>query len=819
MNCFVSGWHFGVSARRVWIAVLLALASAAVLELGQSATLPEGFAEESIPGPWTEPVGITFEPEQQTPGGRAYVWERGGRVWIVEGGIKQSPPLIDISEEVGAWRDLGLLGFAFHPDFRQNGYIYLGYTVDHHHLTKFGTAAYDPATNEYFMATIHRVTRYTARASDDFRSVDPTSRKVLLGESVTNGFPSLYQSHGISSLVFGTDGTLLVGCGDGGSYLTLDVGNAPETYVVQALAEGIIQPKENVGSFRAQLVDSLSGKILRLDPETGDGVASNPFFDPAYPRSARSRVWSLGLRNPFRTALRPGTGSHRREDANPGALYIGDVGLHGFEDLNVATNGGMNFGWPMYEGLEMHPIFGIVDVSNQDAPNPLFGLNHCPQQYFSFRNLLVQDNRNPPSWPNPCNPALQIPGGLRRFVHARPVIDWKHENGPARTGVYAADGSAAVTSIGTPDSPVSGAQFGGTSSIGGTWYQGDDFPVTYKNTYFHGDYEGQWIRNFTFDTNNRPVVVRDFLTNGGGIVCLATHPVEGSLYYVTWTNGIHRVRYGITSNQAPSVVARADKLFGPSPLTIQFDGSTSTDPEGFPLIYRWDFGDGSAAVTEAKSSHTFVEPAGVATPFTVTLTVTDRSDATALATLLVSVNNTPPVVTITSPTNGTRYPLLKETVYPLSAAISDAEHGPSQLICRWQTTLHHNHHAHTDPFDTNCASSVSIAPLGCDGQTYYYSLALTVTDAAGLATTQEVILYPDCPDLSPVLTFLERDTTGAIRWELTGDPGYSYRIEGSANLLDWNPVTTLRPTTGTTQFKDLDGGIFRNRFYRAILAP
>ena len=97
------------------------------------------------------------------------------------------------------------------------------------------------------MATIHRITRYTARSSDGFRSVDLASRKILLGDSITNGFPSLYQSHGICSLVFGTDGTLLAAGGDGASYSTLDMGSAPETYFSQALAEGIIQSKKMSG--------------------------------------------------------------------------------------------------------------------------------------------------------------------------------------------------------------------------------------------------------------------------------------------------------------------------------------------------------------------------------------------------------------------------------------------------------------------------------------------------------------------------------------------------------------------------------------------
>jgi glucose/arabinose dehydrogenase len=796
------------------VVVLLGTACHAV----GATSLPPGFTEEIVPGPWNEPVGLAFDPDQQTSGGRAYVWERGGRVWILEGGIKQSPPLIDLSEEVGGWRDHGLLGFAFHPNFRQNGFIYLAYTVDHHHLTKFGTPQYHPATNEYFMATIHRITRYTARASDGFRSVDPASRKVLLGESITNGFPSLYQSHGICSLVFGTDGTLLAAAGDGASYSTIDTGSASETYFSQALTEGIIQPKENVGSFRAQMLTSLGGKLIRIDPDTGDGVEGNPFFDPANPRSARSRIWCLGLRNPFRFTLRPGTGSHQREDANPGVLYIGDVGLHGFEDINVATGPGLNFGWPIYEGLQSHATFRTSNVANADAPNPLFGVGGCTQQYFYFRHLLVQDTLNAPSWTNPCNAALQIPASIPRFVHTRPVIDWQHETGPARTGIYTTNGTAAVTNIGGPGSPVSGPQFGGTSSIGGVWYQGDDFPPIYKNTYFHADYETQWIRNFVFDTNNRPVAVRNFLTGGGGVVSIATHPVDGGLYYVTWTNGIKRIRYGVTGNQPPHALASADKSYGPAPLTVQFDGSASTDPEGFPLAYRWDFGDGTAVSTLMNPSHTFNAPVGVPTPFTVTFTVTDRSNAVSQATLLVSANNTPPSVTIISPTNGMRYPLATETVYQLSAVVSDAEQAADQLSCAWTTILHHNNHIHSDPVDTNCASAVTISPLGCDGQTYYYSIALKVTDSAGLFTTREVRLYPACESDSPTLKFLGRDGAGRIRWQLMGDPARTYSIEGSTNLVEWTSVTTVQPLAGPAEFNDPSDGL-GFRFYRAVWVP
>ena len=153
---------------------------------------------------------------------------------------------------------------------------------------------------------------------------------------------------------------------------TTDTGGAqPGSYAPQALADGIIRPKEDVGAFRAQLVDSLNGKVLRIDPATGDGLPSNPYYDTANPRSARSRVWAMGLRNPFRMGLQPNTGSHFPPDGNPGVLNIGHVGWSTWEALDVVTGPRQNFGWPRYEGLSVNPSYD-VDIANQDAPNPLY---------------------------------------------------------------------------------------------------------------------------------------------------------------------------------------------------------------------------------------------------------------------------------------------------------------------------------------------------------------------------------------------------------------------------------------------------------------
>ena len=112
----------------------------------------------------------------------------GRPVWFKDPNDASFSLLLNISEEVGAWVDHGFLGFALDPNFRTNGYIYLLYAVDRHHLLNFGTPGYNPSANQYFAATIGRLTRYTCRASDNFRSVDPASRFILIGETKQTGF-------------------------------------------------------------------------------------------------------------------------------------------------------------------------------------------------------------------------------------------------------------------------------------------------------------------------------------------------------------------------------------------------------------------------------------------------------------------------------------------------------------------------------------------------------------------------------------------------------------------------------------------------------
>jgi glucose/arabinose dehydrogenase/PKD repeat protein len=724
--------------------------------------LPAGFQEQEIPGPWNGAAGLAWGAD-----GLMYVVERGGKVWVVEDGVRQAVPFLDISSEVGGWRDYGLLGFVLHPNFARNRYVYAYYVVDHYDLMRCNAArdnpecrppAYDVNANQYFQPTIGRITRYTADPATNFRTVIPGSRKVLLGETVSTGFPILHQSHGTGQLVFGEDGTLLATCGDAASYNVVDLGSHADTYFRQALDEGILRPDENIGALRSQYLGSLDGKMIRIDPETGDGIASNPFYDAAAPRSAQSRTWALGLRNPYRFVRKPGTGDHDPAVANPGVFFLGDVGWNAAEDLHVVDRPGLNLGWPHFEGMTAHGSYSTANVANLLAPNPLFGVDGCNQQYFYFKNLIVQERGNGQgAWPNPCNPNVPIPDAWTdpqgrtwryfKFMHRRPPVDWR---GQARVATFDANGAATTTPVGAAGSPVAGSQFSGNSSTGGTWYTRDDFPPAFRNTYFHGDYGGGWVKSFVFDANHRPSLVQNFVDPGNAVVFIGTSPTVDGLYYVKWGDRVRRIVYN-PGNRPP--LARATPLvhFGASPLSVSFT-NTSVDPEGQALTHQWDFGDGTGSV-EAAPTHVFT--ADGPTTFSVRLTVTDPAGAAADTVLTISVNNTPPEVEITSPRAGQEYSMAGQTSVAARARIADAEHARDTLTCVWQVSLHHDSHVHDEPPVEACETDFVVSPAGCEDHTFFYRAALTVTDPAGLSTRRSVDLHPDCAN-DPPRTFPDR---------------------------------------------------------------
>lgn len=693
-------------------------------------TQPTGFIDQVESDNWDQLVGFTWDDN-----GQQYVWEKGGKVWVVDiNGNKLATPLLDISEEVGNWRDFGMLGFALDPNFLTNGFFYVNYLVDRHHLFNFGTGSYSATTNEYFDASIGRVTRFQADINTNFTTLVPNSRFVLIGETKETGMPHLHESHGIGQIVFGTDGTLLVAMGDGASYNSVDEGSASETYWQQALADGIITTAENIGAYRCQILSSLNGKILRIDPMTGDGLPSNPYYQSGNPRSPQSRIWSLGVRNPYRITKKPDTGNHDPTVGDPGVFFFGDVGWGTWEDLNVISGPGQNFGWPKYEGIDYQPGYN----------NPTY---------------------EPTS-------------------HRRPKIDFRHGQDVARgwvNGMKVDVGSAIL-----PGNP-----FRGNASTGGFWYTGDDFPPAYKNTYFHADYSAGWIRNFEFDANNNPTQVNEFATGLGPVVFLNTHPIDGGLYYVSYPDKIKKISYTGNFNSAPIANATAEILNQSTPVNVQFTGDQSFDPDFDVLTYLWDFDDGTTSTT-ANPMHTFNPSNSNPIGYDVTLTVSDGS-LTDVLHLPISANNTAPVIIATSIDNVADYSATVPTNLSLSASVADAEHSTNELTFAWDISLHHNDHFHAEPTVNSASTIATLSPIGCSGATYWYRIKLTVTDPVGASTSYTKDLYPDCTGNTQSITFQP------ITDKFITDANFSLSATSTAGLPIYYYVTSGPATvTGNT---------------------
>ncbi|MEM6612373.1 MAG: PQQ-dependent sugar dehydrogenase, partial [Cyanobacteria bacterium P01_C01_bin.72] len=292
---------------------------------------------ETIISGLNQPTAIEWTPN----GDRFFVAEKGGIIKVAENGSLNSTPFIDLSAQVNGTRDRGLLDIAVHPDFFNGSpYVYALYTYDPPEVFQnSGLAGEDGNGNR-----AARLTRITADASNGYRTAIPGSEVVILGQNSTwsnfNAFANSTndfnepaagilpdgtnlpdflaadsESHTIGSVEFGIDGALYVTNGDGTSYNRVD----PRT-------------------VRVQDIDNLSGKVLRIDPITGAGLADNPFYNGD--RNAnRSKVYQLGLRNPFRMTIDPRNGD----------VYVGDVGWTQWEEINSA-GAGANFGWPYYEG-------------------------------------------------------------------------------------------------------------------------------------------------------------------------------------------------------------------------------------------------------------------------------------------------------------------------------------------------------------------------------------------------------------------------------------------------------------------------------------
>jgi len=246
---------------------------------------------ESVAGKLAEPLGLLHAGDGS---GRVFIVEQQGTIRIFKKGRLSERSFLDIRDRVTSGGEKGLLGLAFHPKFSENRRLFVNYTSP--------TGGLHTVISEF-------------KIGDNPDAVDPKSERTLLT------IPQPYSNHKGGNIVFGPDGYLYIGMGDGGS------ANDPHS--------------------NGQNLSTLLGKMLRIDVDQKEkdrayGIPrDNPFIGQ---KNAAPEIWAYGLRNPWRYSFDPATR----------LLYVGDVGQKTREEIDVIQKG-KNYGWNIMEGTICTP--------------------------------------------------------------------------------------------------------------------------------------------------------------------------------------------------------------------------------------------------------------------------------------------------------------------------------------------------------------------------------------------------------------------------------------------------------------------------------
>ena len=297
---------------RAWAVMMLGMVTGSCgSESGPSLATGDGVRLQEIAS------GLSFPLYLTAPAGdfsRLFIVEKTGGVRIVKDGTLLADPFLDLSAHVSGGNEQGLLGLAFPPDYATTGRFLVHYT--------------DTAGDT-------RLSVFQVSANPDI--ADSQSELVIL----TADQP--FSNHNGGQIVFGPDGFLYLGLGDGGG--------------------------SNDPGGRGQDRGELLGSILRLDVQSGTSYAvpqDNPFVGQP---GSQPEIWSYGLRNPWRFSF----------DRANGDLYIADVGQNEIEELDIASaesgrGKGTNFGWSIMEGSK---CFGGGQCDQTGLTLPAFEYNHA----------------------------------------------------------------------------------------------------------------------------------------------------------------------------------------------------------------------------------------------------------------------------------------------------------------------------------------------------------------------------------------------------------------------------------------------------------
>jgi glucose/arabinose dehydrogenase len=324
--------------RTLWAAALAAVVLGGTSAAGPaSAEVPVRL--EPVAEGLTHPLVLVSPPDGTR---RRFIVEQPGQIRVLmPNGRLLDEPFLDIRHKLppllSDFDEKGLLGLAFHPDYRNNGKFYIAYST---HLNGEG----DPGKQLWWSHT-NIVAEYHVSKGNANRA-DEHSERVITAID----WPQF--NHNGHWIGFGPDGMLYISTGDGGYANDWGIGH-------------------HVTMGNGQDLNTLNGKILRLDVNAGEpyGVPpDNPFVGRS---DTRPEIWAYGFRNPWRCSFDMGG---NRE------LFCADVGQNSYEEVNIVPKGG-NMGWRVKEATHCfdyaNPNTHLAQCNSQGMVDPILEYKNC----------------------------------------------------------------------------------------------------------------------------------------------------------------------------------------------------------------------------------------------------------------------------------------------------------------------------------------------------------------------------------------------------------------------------------------------------------
>ncbi|NEE03512.1 carbohydrate-binding protein [Phytoactinopolyspora halotolerans] len=685
-------------------AAMLAVAAPAAAHEGHEHALDWNNYEKILLSKNTgEPIDLAVLPDS-----RVLHTARNGDIRLTDPGTGITKLINTI--DVYANSEDGLQTIALDPDFDQNPWVYLLYAprvmeAPYPETTPSGNAPNSlPAgqTEQYWdqWKGYNLLARFKWDEESD--SLDLSTKQDILKVEVQRG----QCCHVAGDIAFDEDGNLYLSTGD----------NTPaSTPGANGFAPNNDAPGMNPG-FDARRgagnTNDLRGKILRIKVEE-DGSYTIPdgnLFEPGTD-GTRPEIYVMGLRNPFRIDYDPETGALVWGDYGPDAgapnEQRGPMGFVEWQSTTVPMNGG----WPYCHGPNAN--YNEWDFATA-----------TPGEWFDCDAGAVNNSR----W----NTGLsQVPPATAPQLYYGD--DDHHQPWPELTAFGPARGQG---------------------PMGGPVYRYDadspsvsKFPEYWDGKSFFGEFSQDYVAVFTSDlaADGEVTEIVNFLPNAHlnqVVQPIWDNPMDmefgpdGSLYVLEYGDGffrqnpdagLYRVDYA-EGNKTPQARISADPISSSeAPLTVDFDGTGSRDPEGAQLTYDWDFdGDGSFDASGATVSHTYTELG----QFDARLRVTDPSGKFGLTSAQITVGNVAPTVSLSAPDGGF---FDWGQAVPVTVGVDDPEDGSTPVCSRvqWSFGLGHDEHAHPLSSGSGCTFGVPTpadAPEHGETENIYGALVVGYTD-------------------------------------------------------------------------------------------